>query len=108
MNEIQDRYTFKIRFSDRSIWNDFKTDLKSTLQENEIKFQYSEKTPAFFVLYKSDVIKIRVVWEDESLLFLLQAKKTLNLEQMSACKEIYDLLILFEGELVDGNSPYDW
>lgn len=108
MNEIQEQNTFKIRFADRSIWNDFKADLKNTLQENQIKFQYSERTPTFFVIYKSDIIKIRVVWEDESLLFLLQAKKILNSEQISACKEIYDLLILFEGELVDGNSPYDW
>ncbi|MFX1515567.1 MAG: hypothetical protein ACFFC6_04600 [Promethearchaeota archaeon] len=108
MNDIQDHKAFQIRFGDRSIWNDFKADLKSTLQENEIKFQYSEKTPTFFVLYKSDVIKIRVVWEDESLVILLQAEKSLNSEQIAACKEIYDLLILFEGELVEGCSPYDW
>lgn len=108
MNEIKNQKSFKIQFADRSIWNDFKADLKNTLQENKIKFQYSEKTPTFFVLYKSDVIKIWVVWEDNSLLFLLQADKNLNSEQISVCKEIYDLLILFKGELVDGNSPYDW
>ncbi|MFX1537293.1 MAG: hypothetical protein ACFFDI_24055 [Promethearchaeota archaeon] len=108
MNDIQNQKAFKIRFADRSVWNDFKADLKNTFQENEIKFQYSEKTPTFFVLYKSNVLKIRVVWEDESLLFLLQAEKNLNSEQKAVCKEIYDLLILFEGELVDGNSPYDW
>ena len=108
MNDIKDQKTFKIRFADRSVWNDFKTDLKTTMLDNEIKFQYSEKTPTFFVLYKSNVIKIRVVWEDESLLFILQADPNLTQVQIAACKEIYDLLVLFEGELIDGNSPYDW
>ena len=108
LNDVQDQKTFSIQFVDRSVWNEFKADLKTTLQENQIKFQYSEKTPTFFVFYKSNVIKIRVVWEDESLLFVLQAENSLNSEQIAVCKEIYDLLILFEGELVDGDSPYDW
>ncbi|MFX1504732.1 MAG: hypothetical protein ACFFDC_01340 [Promethearchaeota archaeon] len=108
MNDIKDQKTFKIRFSDKSVWNDFKADLKNTFQENEIKFQYSEKTPTFFVFYKSNEIKIRVVWEDEALIFFLQTERNLSSDQIAICKEIYDLLILFEGELVDGNSPYDW
>ncbi|UCG02105.1 MAG: hypothetical protein JSW11_21250 [Candidatus Heimdallarchaeota archaeon] len=108
MNDIQDQKRFNIRFADKSVWNDFKVDLKTTLQENEIRFQYSEKTPTFFVFYKSNMIKIRVIWEDEALLFILQAEKNLNSEQIAVCKDIYDLLILFEGELVDGISPYDW
>jgi hypothetical protein len=108
LNDLQDQQTFKIRFNDRVIWNDFKADLKSTFQEHGIKFQYSEKTPTFFVFYKSNEIKIRVVWEDEALIFLLQTERNLNSEQIAVCKEIYDLLILFEGELVDGNSPYNW
>lgn len=108
LNDVQDQKTFSIRFTDKSVWNNFKVDLKTTMQENQIKFQYSEKTPTFFVLYKSNTIKIRVVWEDESLLFALQAENNLNSGQIAVCKEIYDLLILFEGELVDGNSPYDW
>jgi hypothetical protein len=108
LNDIKDQRTFRIRFSDRSVWNDFKADLKSTFQENGIKFQYSEKTPYFFVLYKSNEIKIRVIWEEETLIFLLQAERDLNPGQIAVCKEIYDLLVLFEGELVEGNSPYNW
>ncbi|MFW9904290.1 MAG: hypothetical protein ACFFFH_08170 [Candidatus Thorarchaeota archaeon] len=108
MNDTQDQKTFKIRFRDRSVWNDFKADLKNMFQETGIKFQYSEKTPTFFVIYKSNEIKIRVIWEDEVLIFLLQTEKNINSEQIAVCKEIYDLLILFEGELIDGNSPYSW
>lgn len=99
---------FRIRFTDRSVWNEFKEDIKTIMQENKIHFQYSEKTPTFFVFYKSNAIKIRVFWEGETLLFVLQAENTLDSEQIAACKDIYDLLILFEGELIDGNPPYDW
>ena len=108
LNNVQEQRKFTIQFADNSVWKDFKEDLKTTLQENEIKFQYSEKTPVFHILYKSDMIKIRVVWEEETLLFVLQAENSINSEQIAVCQEIYDLLILFAGELVDGNSPYDW
>ena len=108
MNDNQAKKSFIVKFADNSVWKDFKEDLKTTLQKNEIKFQYSEKTPYFYILYKSDMIKIRVVWEEETLLFSLQADQNINLEQLNVSREIYDLLILFSGELVEGNSPYDW
>ncbi len=108
LNEVQEQNTFTVRFADKSVWKDIKEDFKTTLRENEIKYQYSEKTPTFYILYKSAVIKIRVAWEEEALLFYLQAEKDISSEQIAACGEIYDLLILFSGELVDGDSPYDW
>ena len=108
MNDVQELITFSVRFSDKNIWKDFKDDMKVILKENEIKFQYSEKTPTFHILYQSDVIKIRVAWEEETLLFALQAEKDITPEQIEACREIYDLLILFSGTLEDGYSPYEW
>ncbi|MFX0050934.1 MAG: hypothetical protein ACFFAJ_05270 [Candidatus Hodarchaeota archaeon] len=104
--------TFTMRFKDKSAWNEFKDDLKQTLRENDIKFQYSEKTPTFYLLYTSEFIRIRVIWgnedKDEALLFSLQAKENIKNDQLSACNEIYDLLQLFSGELIDGKSPYEW
>ncbi|MFX0015724.1 MAG: hypothetical protein ACFFB2_01385 [Promethearchaeota archaeon] len=108
MNSSQEYKTFTVQFADKSIWNDFKEDLKATLNDNEIKFQYSEKTPTFYVFYKSDRIKIKVLWEEEILCFVLQAETSVNSEQIAVCRDIYDLLILFEGELIDGDSPYNW
>lgn len=108
LNNPQEQRKFTVQFADNSVWKDFKEDLKTTLQENEIKFQYSEKTPFFFILYKSNDITIRVVWEEEKLLFVLQATDSISSEQINVCREIYDLLTLFSGELIEGNSPYDW
>ncbi|MFX1282433.1 MAG: hypothetical protein ACFFB5_02215 [Promethearchaeota archaeon] len=108
MNDSHVHKAFKIRFLDKTVWNDIKVDLKAKLRENDILFQYSEKTPTFHVLYKSDMIEIRVTWEEEILLFNLLTKKSISSEQIKACREIYDLLILFSGELVSGNSPYNW
>ena len=108
MNNTSEMKTFSVRFADKILWNDFKDDLKTILKENAIKFQYSEKAPSFYILYQSDSIKIRVVWEEEALLFALQAKTDITPEQLEACREIYDLLILFSGKLEDGNSPYEW
>ncbi len=104
----QESKTFSVRFADKIVWGDFKDDLKTILRENEIKFQYSEKTPSFYILYESDSIKIKVIWEEETLLFTLQARKGLTPEQIEACRGIYDLLILFSGKLEDGLSPYEW
>ncbi|UCE13223.1 MAG: hypothetical protein JSV04_13685 [Candidatus Heimdallarchaeota archaeon] len=108
MNNTQEHKKFTVKFADNSVWKDFKEDLKTTLQDNEIKFQYSEKSPFFFILYKGNDISIRVVWEEERLLFVLQAADSISSEHVDACREIYDLLTLFSGELIEGSSPYDW
>lgn len=108
LNDIQEQKTFVVRFSDKAVWNEFKDDLKTTLKKNEIKFQYSDKAPNFHILYKSDSIKIRVVWEDETLVFHLQAEDKVSSEQIDVCREIFDLLILFSGELIMGKTPYEW
>lgn len=101
-----------MRFKDNSAWNEFKEDLKQTFRDNDIKFIYSEKKPSFYLLYESEFISIRIVWgKDEdrgTLLFSLKAKDDINLDQLSVCNEIYDLLNLFSGELIDGSSPYEW
>lgn len=101
-----------MRFKDKSAWNEFKEDLKQTFRDNNIKFKYSEKKPSFYLLYESEFIRIRVVWgkdeEHGTLLFSLQVKDNINIDQLTVCKEIYDLLQLFSGELTDGSSPYEW
>jgi hypothetical protein len=99
---------FSLRFADKSAWNEFKEDLKVSLRENNIKYQYSDKAPVFHIVYKSENIQIRVAWEQESLLFTLIAKEEIAAEEISICYEIYDLLILFSGELEEGISPYNW
>jgi hypothetical protein len=108
LNEIKEKKMFSLRFSDKSAWNEFKEDFKATLRENNIKFQYSEKTPSFHILYKSDSIRIRIDWEDEALLVTLIAAENIRTEEISSCYEIFDLLQLFSGELEKGISPYEW
>lgn len=109
LTELEDNYkSFTVRFADKSVWNELKDDLKTTLKENEIKFQYSEKTPNFFIYYKSADVNVRITWEDESLLFSLQANEGISPENVFVCSEIYDLLLLFSGKLIEGISPYEW
>ncbi len=99
---------FSLRFSDKSTWNEFKEDLKVTLRENNIQYKYSEKVPTFHIVYQSELIQIRVAWEEESLLFTLIAKEEIATEEISVCSEIFDLLTLFSGKLEEGLSPYNW
>lgn len=106
-NEIQKNY-YKIRFADKAEWNNFKEDLKNILRENQIKFQYSEKTPNFHILYKSDQIRLQIDWRDEELIVNLLTLEDLTSQKLNACNEIFDLLNLFSGELIEGASPYDW
>ena len=108
MSDVQEQKKFIVQFADKSVWNEIKEDLKTKLRENDIQFQYSEKTPIFHIFYKSDVIEIRIAWEEEILIFKLQTKQNIGSEQLATCREIYDLLVLFSGELKDGNSPYEW
>ena len=99
---------FTLKFEDKAEWNNFKEDLKSILREHEIKFQYSEKTPTFHILYKNDKIRLQVNWREETLTVNLRALKDLETHDLDACNEIFDLLNLFSGELIEGISPYKW
>ena len=108
LSDIKENKMFSLRFSDKSSWNEFKEDLKVILRENSIKFQYSEKTPIFHILYKNDSIRIRIDWEDETLLVTLIAIENIGTEEISSCHEIFDLLQLFSGVLEKGISPYEW
>ncbi len=108
MSDIKENKMFSVRFSDKSSWNEFKEDFKVILRENSLKFQYSEKTPIFHILYKNDSIKIRIDWEDETLLVTLIAIESIGTEEISSCNEIFDLLQLFSGVLEKGISPYEW
>jgi hypothetical protein len=100
---------FGLRFSDKSAWNEFKEDLKPLLREQAIKFQYSEKSPTFHILYKNPEISFKVIWEDDGgLLVTLQASSEITEESVMVCGEIFELLQLFSGELVKGESPYNW
>ncbi len=106
-NETLKNY-YKIRFADKAEWNNFKEDLKNILRENQIIFQYSEKTPTFHILYKSDQIRLQIDWRDEELIVKLLTLEALTPQNSNACNEIFDLLNLFSGELIEGTSPYDW
>ena len=99
---------FSLKFSERNAWNEFKEDLKTILRNYNIKFQYSEKKPKFHIRYKSDKINVKVIWEEDSLLFNLETDLNLDQEHLDACVEIYDILILFSGELIAGTEPYNW
>ncbi len=108
MNSENNEKYYKIRFADKAEWNNFKEDLKNILRENQIKFQYSEKTPTFHILYKSNQIRLRIDWRDEDLIVMLKSLEDISPEDLNACNEIFDLLNLFSGELIDGTTPYDW
>ncbi|MFW9855067.1 MAG: hypothetical protein ACFFFG_08395 [Candidatus Thorarchaeota archaeon] len=110
MNNVsQPKNHYSVRFADKNSWNEFKEDLKPILRERKIKYQYSEKTPSFHVFYKSPEINFKVIWEEDGgLLVSLQAGSEISEETLLVCREIYDLLLLFSGELVKGKNPYDW
>lgn len=108
LSDKKENKMFSLRFSDKSSWNEFKEDFKVILREKNIKFKYSEKTPNFHILYQSDSIKIRIDWEEETLLVTLIAAENIGTEEISSCHEIFDLLQLFSGELKKGFSPYEW
>ncbi len=107
LNEQEKRKSFSLRFQDRNAWNTFKEDLKVIFRNHQIKFQYSEQSPKFYIRYKSNSINIIVTWEEDSLLFLLESFN-FEPETLNTCIEIYDLLILFSGEIIDGTEPYNW
>jgi hypothetical protein len=100
--------SFTLRFSDKAEWNNFKEDLKSIFRENQIKYQYSEQSPTFHIVYKSSDIHVRIFWKDEILIVNLKTSTSINSEVREVCNAIYDLLLLFGGELQEGTSPYDW
>ncbi len=108
MNEKSQDNFFTLQFSDKAEWKNFKEDLKSIFREHEIKYQYSEKNPNFHILYKSNKVLIRIDWKDDQLIVNLQTQEKLGPENLTACNEIYDLLLLFGGELLTGISPYEW
>ena len=108
MNETNTTNLFTLQFSDKAEWNNFKEDLKSIFRNQEIKYQYSEKAPNFYILYKNNQVTIRIDWKDDQLFVNLKTEPELSTENLEACNEIYDLLLLFEGELVAGSSPYEW
>jgi hypothetical protein len=108
LSETNNEHFFTLHFSDKAEWNNFKEDLKSIFRNQEIKYQYSEKAPNFHILYKNNQVMIRIDWKDDQLHFNLKTLAKLNKENLQACNEIYDLLLLFEGELKAGSSPYEW
>ena len=108
MSKNKEEHYFTIKFDDKSEWNNFKEDLKNILREYEIKYQYSEKVPNFHILYKSNQVRIQITWKDETLLVNLRVTADIDSSDLSACNEIFDLLSLFSGTLVDGLSPYEW
>lgn len=108
MNNEPLKNFFTLKFADKSEWNDFKGDLKNILREHQIKYQYSETVPTFHILYKNDQVRLQVNWKEEILIVNLQTLEDLIPQNLDACNEIFDLLILFSGELIGGVSPYEW
>ena len=98
---------FKIQFADKSAWNEMKDDLKSQFKELEIKYQYSEEKPNFTILYQSNSVKIQITWVD-GLLVELTGNENVPAEHIDYLSSIFDTLILFGGELVDGSRPEEW
>lgn len=85
-----------------------KSDLKMLFSEMGIKYQFSEKTPVFRVVYGSAAIIVDVSWAVDGLFFKLQARETPSADHLSKLSEIYDLLELFGGELIAGSRPEKW
>ena len=108
MSETTNNNYFILQFSDKNEWNNFKEDLKNIFRNQEIKYQYSEKAPNFHIIYKNNQVLIRIDWKDDQLFVNLKTQTQLSAENLEACNEIYDLLLLFEGELISGSSPYEW
>ncbi|MCK4848141.1 MAG: hypothetical protein KAT16_03875 [Candidatus Heimdallarchaeota archaeon] len=108
MNSEPQKKFFTQKFADKAEWNDFKVDLKKILREHQIKFQYSETVPSFHILYKSDQVRLQINWKEEILIVNLQTVADLTPQNLDACNEIFELLSLFSGELIEGTSPYDW
>ncbi len=108
LNNKNNSYYFKIQFSDKSIWGEFKEDLKVILREKGIKYQYSVKTPEFHIIYQNNDIQLKIQWNSDDTIFC-----TLNVigdaqKALFPSREIFELLQLFSGQLIDGDSPYNW
>ncbi|MFX0091787.1 MAG: hypothetical protein ACFFBD_08490 [Candidatus Hodarchaeota archaeon] len=101
--------SFKIQFSDKSVWHEMKEDFKSQIKDLEIRYDYSEKKPEFNILYKSSSVKIKIIWVKEGGLTMeLIANENLKEEEIEGLSQIFDMLMLFGGELVSGSRPEEW
>ena len=99
---------FLIQFADISVWDEFKEDLKVILREKGIKYQYSDKTPAFHIIYQNDDIKLKIQWNnDNTLICMLNVIGDFQNALLPA-QDIFELLQLFSGTLIDGKSPSSW
>jgi len=106
LSKSEDIDYFIITFPDKSSWNEFKEDLKTILREYGVKYQYSEKVPTFFILYKGNNLSLKVSWEKDDSLSCRLERTGREDESVQASKEIFDLLQVFGGEISEGNSPY--
>ncbi|MHA1973865.1 MAG: hypothetical protein ACTSW1_12785 [Candidatus Hodarchaeales archaeon] len=107
MNKNTSPNYFTISFSNKSSWNEFKEDLKTILREYGVKYQYSEKIPTFFILYKGNNLSLKVIWEKNDTLSCRLDRENDDENSVQASKELFDLLQVFGGKLIDGQSPYE-
>ncbi len=99
---------FKVQFSEKTVWREIKADLKTLFKEVGLKYDYSEKTPTFRVVYSSAIVGVEVSWTEQALIFSLIAKEKPQPEAIIILDQIYDLLELFGGEISSGTRPTEW
>jgi len=108
LSNLDTSYYFLIQFSDKSAWGEFKEDLKVILREKGIKYQYSVKTPIFHIIYQNEDIKLKFQWNsDDTITCMLNVIGDVQ-QALLPSQEIFELLQLFAGTLIEGDSPYNW
>lgn len=106
MSKKENSNHFEMLFDDKSIWKDFKEELKELFKPLGIKYQYSLESPSFHILYESPSIEVKIYWQKDGKLSLkLSAKKQVSEDEKSSLSEIYDMLTLFNGKIIAGNRP---
>ncbi|MHA2333702.1 MAG: hypothetical protein ACXAEU_16880 [Candidatus Hodarchaeales archaeon] len=107
MDDIE-QHTFTLKFEEKDIWHDFKEDLKVLFKQIGVKYQFSVDSPNFYLVYQSQTIRAKVSWIGGGLVFNLIAKGKQSYDEKETLNEIFDLLSLCDGDLIDGLSPAEW
>ncbi|MFW9998042.1 MAG: hypothetical protein ACFFD4_38725 [Candidatus Odinarchaeota archaeon] len=104
----EDNYSFSLKFEEKDVWHDFKEDLKGLLKQIGVKYQFSVDSPVFYLIYQSPTVRVKISWIGGGLLVNLVSKGLPGYDEKETLVEIFDLLKLCDGELIDGTSPSEW
>ncbi|MHA1449209.1 MAG: hypothetical protein ACTSP4_07290 [Candidatus Hodarchaeales archaeon] len=99
---------FTFKFAEKDTWHEFKEDLKGLFKNIGVKYQFSVDSPVFYLVYKSERIKTKISWIESGLTIELRVSGSLSYEEKETLTEIYDLLLLCDGELLSGTRPEEW